>query len=231
MFILLVEDEIDFAKLVIEYLESEGIACDHSAKASTALTLIENNEYDVILLDVNLPDASGFEVCAQYRKQGINTPTIMLTARSSIDDKSQGFNAGVDDYLVKPFAMAELVMRLHALNQRGKRSAVINLGVLRLDVANKQSYIHVASSDQPLALTPDEWRLLLLLSKRGNEILSKAMIMNHLWPDDSASDDALKMLISRLRKAIRKGLTEHKLDEQSLQIETIRGVGLKLVCQ
>ncbi|MFY0641475.1 MAG: response regulator transcription factor [Bermanella sp.] len=231
MLILLVEDEIDFAKLVVEYLESEGIACDHSAKASTALTLIENNEYDVILLDVNLPDASGFEICAQYRKQGINTPTIMLTARASIDDKSQGFNTGVDDYLVKPFAMAELVMRLHALNQRGKRSAVINLGVLRLDVASKQTYIHVASSDQPLALTPDEWRLLLLLAKRESETISKTMIMSHLWPDDFASDDAFKMLVSRLRKAIKKGLIENQLNEQALQIETIRGIGLKLVCQ
>lgn len=202
MLILLVEDEVELAKLVIEYLESEGITCDHSAKGLSALTLIESNEYDVIVLDVNLPDINGFEVCARYRQQGFNTPTIMLTARSSIDDKSQGFGSGVDDYLVKPFAMAELVMRLHALNQRGKRSSIIKLGALHLNVSDKQAYIHQGLKDQVLSLTPEKWRLLVFLAKRKDEVISKLLIMNHLWPDGSATEDALKMLVSRLRKAL-----------------------------
>lgn len=230
MLILLVEDEIEFAKLVIEYLEGDGISCDHSAKGLPALTLIENNEYDVIVLDANLPDISGFEVCSQYRQQGFNTPTIMLTARSTIDDKSQGFDAGVDDYLVKPFAMAELVMRLNALNQRGKRSSIIKLGALSLNVSDKQAYIHKDLNAQVLPLTPEESRLLLFLAKRKNEVVSKNTIINHLWPDDSAADDALKMLVSRLRKALRNGLARHELDHHSIQIETIRGIGLKLIC-
>ncbi|WP_283787142.1 response regulator transcription factor [Bermanella sp. WJH001] len=230
MLILLVEDETELAKLVIEYLENEGITCDHSAKGSSALSLIEHNEYDVIILDVNLPDINGFEVCRRYRQQGFNTPTIMLTARSSLDDKSKGFDAGVDDYLIKPFAMAELVMRLQALNQRGKRSSIIKLGDIHLNVSDRQAYIHLDPQGQTLSLTPEEWRLLVLLAKRKNEVVSKLSIMNHLWPDESATDDALKMLVSRLRKAVRQGLAKHKLDDQLIKIDTVRGVGLKLVC-
>lgn len=117
MFVLLVEDQIPLAKLIIEYLEEEGFECDHGANKQQALHLIGQHSYDVIMLDVNLPDGSGFDVCRNYRAQGINTPTIMLTARASLADKSQGFDAGVDDYLVKPFAMEELVMRLrHLIN-------------------------------------------------------------------------------------------------------------------
>ncbi|MGR6872982.1 response regulator transcription factor [Pseudomonas sp. HK3] len=226
MFVLLVEDEIEFAALTIEYLESEGIVCDHAVKGSAALTFITDNEYDVILLDVNLPDMNGFDVCRQYRKQGINTPTIMLTARSSIDDKSAGFTVGVDDYLVKPFAMQELVMRLQALNQRGKRSSLIIKGALQLNVADKQASIHNVS----VSLTPDEWRLLCLLAM-NNATLSKAKIMNHLWADDSGSEDALKMLVSRLRKVLRNTLDINQFDSNLIQIETIRGVGLRLISQ
>lgn len=229
MLVLLVEDEIEFAKLVIEYLEGEGIQCDHSAKGLSALNLIDQQEYDVILLDVNLPDMTGFEVCAKYRQQGINTPTIMLTARSGINDKSQGFDAGVDDYLVKPFAMEELVMRLQALSQRGKRSAVIDLGVLSLSVTDKQVYLSSMPKHCVLALTPEEFRLFLFLAKRKAEVVSKTLIMNHLWPDNSATEDALKMLVSRLRKAIKKGLVDNQLDEHTVVIDTVRGVGLRLV--
>lgn len=229
MLVLLIEDEIEFAKLVVEYLECEGITCDHSSKGLSALTLIENNEYDVILLDVNLPDMTGFEVCAEYRNQGINTPTIMLTARSGINDKSQGFDAGVDDYLVKPFAMEELVMRLQALSQRGKRSAVIDLGVLRLNIQEKQAYLRLETHNERLLLTPEEWRLLVFLAKRKHEIVSRILIMNHLWPDDYGSSDALKMLVLRLRKAIKKGLSDNHLDEETVQVATIRGVGLRLI--
>lgn len=227
MFVLLVEDEIEFAALIMEYLESEGIVCDHSVKGSAALTFIAANEYDVILLDVNLPDMNGFDVCRQYRKQGINTPTIMLTARSSIDDKSQGFSAGVDDYLVKPFSMQELVMRLQALSQRGKRSGIVTAGVLQLNVADKQAYIENIN----VPLTPDEWRLLYMLAMNKNSTLSKARIMGHLWPDDSGSEAALKMLVSRLRKALRSVFDVNQFDPNLLEIETVRGIGLRLMCE
>jgi len=223
MFVLLVEDEVPLAKLVCEYLAEEGIESDHAIKGQQALKLLEQHDFDVLILDINLPDMSGFDLCKQLRARGINIPTIMLTARHSLEDKEQGFLAGTDDYLVKPFAMQELVMRLGALQQRANRSDVIQLGRLKLEVSK-----HSARIDQvELALSPDEWRLLLLLS-RENKTLGREKILDHLWPDGLGSDDGLKMLLFRLRKTILSTLQQASLREETLQIKTIRGIGLRL---
>jgi len=223
MFVLLVEDEVPLAKLVCEYLAEEGIESDHAIKGQQALKLLEQHDFDVLILDINLPDMSGFDLCKQLRDRGINIPTIMLTARHSLEDKEQGFLAGTDDYLVKPFAMQELVMRLGALQQRANRSDVIQLGRLKLEVSK-----HSARIDQvELALSPDEWRLLLLLS-RENKTLGREKILDHLWPDGLGSDDGLKMLLFRLRKTILSTLQQANLREETLQIKTIRGIGLRL---
>lgn len=141
MLVLIVEDELDLARLIIEYLEDEGFECDHAARASEADILITQNHYDVIVLDVNLPDGNGFDVCKRFRSNGINVPTIMLTARSSLEDKSKGFASGVDDYLVKPFTMKELVMRLNALSQRGKRSDQIQVGRVLVHVSQRKAFV------------------------------------------------------------------------------------------
>ena len=225
MLILIVEDEIELAGLIMEYLEDEGFECDHAARVSQARNFIEEHHYDVIVLDVNLPDGLGFELCREYRDKGVNTPTIMLTARGTLEDKSQGFDSGVDDYLVKPFAMEELVMRLHALSQRGKRSHQLDVGPIQLKVSNREAMIN----HQPLSLSPDEWRLFLFLVSRENEVLPKHKIMSHMWPDDTGTDDALKMLLFRLRKQIRTALVKQELDDDLVQIESVRGVGLRLL--
>ena len=235
MLVLLVEDEVPLAKLVCEYLEDEGFETDHAVKGQQALQLIENQTFDVIILDINLPDISGFELCTQLRKQGINTPIIMLTARHSLDDKTQGFLAGTDDYLVKPFAMQELVMRLHALQQRANRSDKIQRGKLQLEVSQHKAFIIDNDTSHEIVLTPDEWRLLLLLS-RENKVVSREKILQHLWPDDNGTDDGLKMLIFRLRKALKKTLedtplTSVKLTENMIEIKTVRGVGIRLEYQ
>ena len=223
MLVLLVEDEVPLAKLVCEYLAEEGIESDHAIKGQQALKLLEQHDFDVLILDINLPDMSGFDLCKQLRDRGINIPTIMLTARHSLEDKEQGFLAGTDDYLVKPFAMQELVMRLGALQQRANRSDVIQLGRLKLEVSK-----HSARIDQvELALSPDEWRLLLLLS-RENKTLGREKILDHLWPDGLGSDGGLKMLLFRLRKTILSTLQQANLREETLQIKTIRGIGLRL---
>lgn len=223
MLVLLVEDEVPLAKLVCEYLADEGIESDHAIKGQQALQLLEQHDFDVLILDINLPDMTGFELCKQLRARGMNIPTIMLTARHRLEDKEQGFLAGTDDYLVKPFAMQELVMRLRALQQRGNRSDVIQLGQLKLEVSKHSAYI----AQVELALSPDEWRLLLFLT-RENKTLGRDKILDHLWPDGLGSDDGLKMLLFRLRKAISTTLQEANLCEEALQIKTIRGVGLRL---
>ena len=225
MLILIVEDEVALAKLMIEYLEGEGIECDHATSVAQAKSLIQTHEFDVLVLDVNLPDGNGFALCADNRQAGLNTPTIMLTARSTLEDKSKGFAAGVDDYLVKPFAMEELVMRLHALAARGKRSDQFNLGPLTLYMSKREAWL----GEQPLALTPDEWRLLLLLVSRENVAVTKDKLFSHMWPDDSGTDDALKMLVFRLRKQLRSALKQQNFSENAIEVQTIRCVGLKLV--
>lgn len=225
MLVLIVEDELELAKLIMEYLEDEGFECDHAARCGQARTLMAEQSYDVIVLDVNLPDGTGFDLCQQYRSEGINTPTIMLTARGALADKTQGFSAGVDDYLVKPFAMEELVMRLHALSQRGKRSDQLTVGIVTLQVAKREAYI----GHYGMPLSPDEWRLFLLLVSREGETVPKDKIMSHMWPDDSGSEDALKMLLFRLRKQVRAGLVAESLAENRVDIQTVRGVGLRLV--
>lgn len=229
MFVLLVEDEVPLAKLVCEYLLDEGIETDHAVKATQALQLLEEQSFDVLILDINLPDMSGFELCQLIRQRGLNIPTIMLTARHSLEDKEQGFRAGTDDYLVKPFAMQELVMRLKALQQRGNRSDKIQLGKLTLEVSKHKALINDGSERYELVLTPDEWRLLLLLS-RENKTVSREKIFEQLWPDDSGTDDGLKMLLFRLRKTLSHTLANAKLDDKVLEIKTIRGIGLRLEC-
>jgi DNA-binding response OmpR family regulator len=149
----------------------------------------------------------------------------MLTARHSIDDKAQGFLAGTDDYLVKPFSMQELVMRLTALSQRANRSDKRTLGKLQLEVSRNKALI----LGNEISLTPDEWRLLLLLS-RENKTVAREKIFDQLWPDGIGTDDGLKMLLFRLRKTISLTLDLAQLPDDTLQIKTVRGIGLRLEC-
>lgn len=223
MLVLLVEDEVPLAKLVCEYLAEEGIETDHAITAHHAQQLIDKHDFDVLILDINLPDMSGFDFCQQLRERGINIPTIMLTARHTLADKEQGFLAGTDDYLVKPFAMQELVMRLKALEQRGNRSDKIQLGELALAVSQHQATI----AGHVIELSPDEWRLLLLLT-RENQTVSRQKIFDQLWPDGNGSDDGLKMLVFRLRKSLSTTLEKHQMNKNVIQIRTLRSIGLKL---
>ena len=123
--LLLVEDDIDLATAVIDYLELEDIQCDHAANGLIGLNLIEKNSYQAIILDLNLPKMSGLTVCESMRNKGMDTPVLMLTAMDSLQDKLTGFSKGADDYLVKPFAMEELIVRVQALSRR--RSGQVNL--------------------------------------------------------------------------------------------------------
>ena len=113
--LLLVEDDLDLATAIVDYLELESIQCDHAGNGAAGLNLIESNDYQAIILDLNLPKMDGLAVCKNMRKQGIDTPVLMLTARDGLEDKLIGFDAGADDYLVKPFAMQELIARIQVL--------------------------------------------------------------------------------------------------------------------
>lgn len=115
---LLIEDDYDLANTVIDFLSLEDIECDHASNSVSRLTLIQQNRYDIVLLDLNLPHLDGLQVCEALRKTGADIPVLMLTARDQLKDKLAGFNAGTDDYLVKPFELEELVVRVRALSRR-----------------------------------------------------------------------------------------------------------------
>ncbi len=118
--VLLVEDDLDLAETVVQYLELEGIHCDHGSNGMAGFQLAQAGGYQVLLLDINLPCLDGLSLCEQLRDSGDNTPTLMLTSEDGLDDKLAGFQAATDDYLVKPFALPELVVRLEALARQVK---------------------------------------------------------------------------------------------------------------
>lgn len=116
--LLLVEDDVDLASTIIDYLALEKIYCDHASNGMLAMELLQQHQFDVVILDINMPHMDGINVCKKMREFGLTTPVLMLTARDTLEDKLAGFNAGTDDYLVKPFAMLELIARIQVLAKR-----------------------------------------------------------------------------------------------------------------
>lgn len=217
MIVLLVEDDFSLAELVIEYLEDAEFECDHAFSGTQALELLQTNSYDIVVLDVNLPGRNGLQVCNDMRDSGIATPVIMLTARDKLEDKLEGFAHGADDYLVKPFAMAELAARIHALSKRHKHKGIIAIGDLEINPAEHRA----SRSGLTLKLSPDEWKLLLFLAQRTPQVVKKQELEQLLWPDEDVSADALKMSVYRLRKVI-------DIKGKPPLLHTVRGVGVCL---
>jgi DNA-binding response OmpR family regulator len=138
LLLLLVEDDLDLAIAVIEYLELEDILCDHAANGNAGLNLILHHHFDAVILDLHLPKMNGLQVCEPLRLQGIDVPVLMLTARDTLDDKLNGFAKGADDYLVKPFAMEELIVRIRVLaRRRSGQVRRLSVGDLVLDLQQK----------------------------------------------------------------------------------------------
>ncbi|WP_019612815.1 response regulator transcription factor [Psychromonas ossibalaenae] len=218
MQILLVEDNMDLAELIIEYLQAEYIECDIAYNGSMALNLLEDNAYQVIVSDVMMPKMDGFSFLDQLRSSGNNTPCMLLTARSRLEDKLNGFEKGADDYLVKPFELAELSARIKVLAHRPRPPAdKINIADLELDLTAQQA----CRAGQQLTLSAAEWRLLKILVKHSPSVVAKVDIENYVWGSEAPSRDALKMLIYRLRKVV-------DTPELSPLITTVRGRGVMI---
>ncbi|KGJ90779.1 response regulator transcription factor [Colwellia psychrerythraea] len=220
MLILLVEDESDLAELTIDFLETLNIECDYAFDGANALTLIEKNHYDVIVLDVNMPRMDGFSVCEKVRSLGIATPIIFLTAHDSLADKLNGFSLGADDYLTKPFELEELAVRIQVLAKRETKAEIPDLFALNTLSIDFQQRC-VSRSGRLIALSPTQWQLLGLLAKNSPHIVDRITIEDEIWPDQTPSKDMLKTLIFRLRNLIDNA-NEPKL------IHTIRGAGISL---
>ncbi len=216
--LLLVEDDLDLAQTLVQYLELENIICDHASNGIAGLNLINKNSYDVLLLDINMPRLDGLSLCNQLREQGNDTPVLMLTARDQLGDKLDGFSAGTDDYLVKPFEMEELVARVMALSHRRSGQVLkLSCGDLQMNLSERS----VNRSGQPLKLSPTSWRLLECLMRASPSPVSREALMDAVWGEDHPDSNSLKVHIFNLRKAI-----DGSFDEPLLH--TISGAGFAL---
>ena len=222
MRLLVVEDEEDLAEGLRVGLSRTGYAVDVAADAAEAYDRLTVNEYDLMLLDINLPDGDGFSLCRSLRSGDVPTPgdgdlrVLMLTARGNLDDRVRGLDEGADDYLVKPFALAELLARVRALLRRDTAgtSAVLSAGPLRVDVAR-----HRATLDgEPLPLTPKEFCVLEYLVTRPGRVVSSEELLEHVW--DANADpftQTVRVTVGTLRRKLGDGW-----------IETVVGRGYRL---
>ena len=220
MRVLLVEDEARIADFVSKGLSEDGYAVDVAHDGEEALGWVDVAEFDVVILDVMLPLRDGIEVCRELRKRGVQTPVLMLTARDAIEDRVLGLDSGADDYLVKPFAFAELLARLRALARR-ERSALgarLQVGDLVLDTTTRE----VSRQGQFITLTSREYALLEYLMRHANQVLTRTMIAEHVWNYDF--DNATNVIDVHIRNLRRK------MDDPfpAKLIQTVRGAGYRI---
>ncbi len=219
MRILVVEDETRLADLLRRGLTEEGHAVDLAADGEEALAWVDVGAYDAIVLDIMLPGVDGLEVCRQLRRQRARMPILLLTARDSVADRVQGLDAGADDYLVKPFAFAELTARLRALARRPAEThdPVLAAGGVRLDPAARR----VWRENEEIQLPNKEFRILEYLMRHPNRVLTRPMIAEHIWDYDfpnvtNVIDVHVRQLRRQLQDPYPGGL-----------IETVRGAGYR----
>lgn len=216
--VLLIEDDKDLSEAISDYMELDGIEFDFAYNGAAGLNLALNQSYDIILTDLNMPKMDGIHVCQTLRQKGITTPILMLTARDTLDDKLTGFAAGSDDYLVKPFAMEELKVRLFALVRRAQ-GVVSNLTVGDLSIDLDKHL--VTRAGQVLKMPPLCWKILVCLMQNSPNVVSKSKLEDQVWGDDVPNADSLKVHLFKLRQAIDAPF-ENKM------IQTIHGVGVAI---
>jgi two-component system, OmpR family, response regulator len=220
MRVLVVEDQPKMAALLRRGLVEEGHGADVAGQGEEALWLAEAHEYDAIVLDVMLPGLSGFETCRRLRNSGVWTPVLMLTARDSVDDRVSGLDAGADDYLTKPFSLAELLARLRALARRGdvERPTELVVGDLRLDPASRR----VWRGTVEVQLSPKEFALLELFLRHAGSVLTRSQILDAAWDFAyDGSSNVVDQYVTYLRRKIDAPFGRH-------DIETVRGMGYRL---
>lgn len=201
MRLLIVEDNRDICENIAAYLEKQAYIMDFAYDGISAMYLASNHAFDVIVLDLKLPGMDGLTLCQRLRAESnIETPVLMLTARDTLDDKLKGFEAGADDYLVKPFALQELHARLQALYRRrhGKPDNVLSVG----DLAMNRSTLQVHRAGQRVDLTPACMKLLQRLMEAAPSVVARDELESLLWADEPPDGDALRSHMYKLRQAI-----------------------------
>jgi two-component system OmpR family response regulator len=217
MHVLLVEDDAVLADGLSRILESYGMRVEVLGNGSVADQVLQHSEAAVAVLDIGLPGIDGFEVVRRLRARGSAMPVLLLTARDAVEDRVRGLETGADDYLVKPFATAELVARIKALARRNTpKPTVLGLGDLTLDSASKRARIR----ERVLELSVREWAVLEYLLQHGGRVVSKQQIIDAILPwGDDLTLNAVEVYVSRLRL---------KIGDAGIAIRTIRGFGYML---
>lgn len=217
MRILVVEDEHKIANSIKKGLEQEGFAVDLAYTGNEGYDLAASLNYDLIILDVMLPEMTGIQICEKLREQQNHTPILMLTAKGQISDKVEGLNSGADDYLTKPFAFEELLARIKALSRRPKNSTGSTYKVFDLTL-NTLTY-EVRRKEKAISLSSKEFSLLEYLMRNAGQVVSKDQIIDHVWDYDS---DILPNTVE-----VFVGYLRNKLGKPDL-IKTVRGFGYKI---
>ena len=217
--VLLIEDNRDLATTLWDYLEQHGFAVDHAYDGMTGLRLALTGTHDLIVLDLGLPRLDGLEVCRQLRAAQHDMPVLMLTARETMEDKLRGFAEGADDYLVKPFAMKELVARLHALHRRVQPSLGTPLRIA--DLEYDAARYRVRRSGVPVTVTRAGLRLLEVLMRHSPLVVSHADLARALWGEAVGDPNAMRTHLHALRQAIDKPFEKPLL-------HSVHGIGYRL---
>lgn len=225
MRILIIEDNPDIQANLYGFLEPKGHVLDSASNGYAGLALAVQNNYDVVILDVMLPGLSGIEVCQKLRSELKNpVPVLMLTARDTLQDKVDGFESGADDYLVKPFSLVELEVRLKALVRRASgnnaASTLLRVGELTFDTDTYQA----TRNGQLLALTKTGYTILKCMMREAPKVVPRETLEHEVWGDDRPDSDALRTHIHALRQALDKPFAFPML-------RTVPGLGFKLVSQ
>ncbi len=221
MRILIIEDNRDIALNIGDYLEEKGHTVDFAGDGITGLHLAVVNDFDAIVLDLALPGMDGLEVCRKLRDDaGKDTPVLMLTARDRLEDKLKGFETGADDYLVKPFELQEVEVRLKVLATRGKRRAAreIQIG----DLLYNLDTLIVSRDGQEIDLNPIGLKLLRCLMEASPNVVTRAELEKEVWGEEMPDSDSLRVHIHSLRSAIDKPFG-------SKMIQTRHGIGYRLL--
>ncbi|MGB4468944.1 MAG: response regulator transcription factor [Azovibrio sp.] len=221
MRILIVEDDRTLAENLYEYLESRGHQCDYAHTLAGAALLLEDSGFDAAILDRNLPDGDGIGLARRLRAAGHPLPLLILTARDTLEDKLTAFAAGADDYLVKPFALEEVEVRLAALVRRAgvqSQARIYRQGPLEYDGSAQE----VRLAGQPLRLPPKALKLLAELISHPNRVFSRRELEIAIWGREQESSDNLRSVLYTLRRALGEA--------SGVQVANVHGLGYKLVC-
>jgi DNA-binding response OmpR family regulator len=225
--VLLVEDELVLAEIVRESLQTRGFVVTHTASAKEAMVLYAKQPYDIIILDVMLPDGDGFAIAKQIRNTDVDTPVIFLTSRSLPMDVVEGFESGGNDYLKKPFSLEELIIRMKALMSKNRLAISVSIGTKNTRLGDytfqyPKGILSFAGSHR--VLTTRECEILQMLIVNRNQILSRQVLLMAFWDnDDYFSGRSLDVFITKLRRYLK--------NDPSVSILNIRGQGYKLICE